>query len=430
MTFSLYNRFRQLEKVRVDKNALEGYLGATSSDGVLRTGSPLTYTDGGNYITLDVDIDAVLSDFFSLTNEPTGFENRTDSTLSWGGTRRLTIAPSGSTFDFYQEGIKYTKSSSENIQISNTSGAHYIYYEAGTLTESVNPSNATLDTIYEIKPLVTAVYWNATDGAAYMLGDERHGLQMDGVTHRLMHNTDGALWGSGLTLSGYTLDTGSDAALTFEVTNGEFFDQDITHSISDGTAVNQYEQQLSGGDAVVPILYRDDIDAIWKEDAASTLPYKVTGTGRLAYNNDDGDGTFSQIEVTDNKFMSITLVVTHDWQYPIKMIQGQNEYTDKKTAVEEALSEILSFGTLPTPEITFLYRLIMQTKDTFGGTKKAKIVDVTDLRGSLVTGSTAVAVDHGVLSGLADDDHNQYLLVDATRALDAEGFILATQVFG
>ncbi len=53
MTFSLYNRFRQLEKVRVDKDALEGYLGASSTDGVLRTGSNLSYTDGGDYITLD-----------------------------------------------------------------------------------------------------------------------------------------------------------------------------------------------------------------------------------------------------------------------------------------------------------------------------------------------------------------------------------------
>ena len=58
MTFSLYNRFRQLEKVRVDKDALEGYLGASSTNGVLRISSPLTYTDGGNYITLGLDTTA------------------------------------------------------------------------------------------------------------------------------------------------------------------------------------------------------------------------------------------------------------------------------------------------------------------------------------------------------------------------------------
>jgi len=58
VTFSLYNRFRQLEKVRVDKDALEAYLGASSSDGVLRTSSPLSYIDGGDYITLGLDTTA------------------------------------------------------------------------------------------------------------------------------------------------------------------------------------------------------------------------------------------------------------------------------------------------------------------------------------------------------------------------------------
>lgn len=68
MSFSLYGRFRQLEKVRVDKDALSGYLGATNADGVLRTGAPLTYTDGGNYITLDIDETAVDHDVLANTH--------------------------------------------------------------------------------------------------------------------------------------------------------------------------------------------------------------------------------------------------------------------------------------------------------------------------------------------------------------------------
>lgn len=46
-------------KVAIDSGATAGYLGAASSDGVLRTGSPLTYTDGGDYVTLDVDESAI-----------------------------------------------------------------------------------------------------------------------------------------------------------------------------------------------------------------------------------------------------------------------------------------------------------------------------------------------------------------------------------
>jgi len=43
------------EKVAVDSGATPGYLGATSADGVLRTSDPMTYNDGGDYVTLGVD---------------------------------------------------------------------------------------------------------------------------------------------------------------------------------------------------------------------------------------------------------------------------------------------------------------------------------------------------------------------------------------
>lgn len=42
------------EKVGIDSVATPGYLGAASNDGVLRTGEGLSYTDGGDFVTLDV----------------------------------------------------------------------------------------------------------------------------------------------------------------------------------------------------------------------------------------------------------------------------------------------------------------------------------------------------------------------------------------
>lgn len=40
------------EKVGIDAAATPGYIGAASNDGVLRTDTSLTYTDGGNFVTL------------------------------------------------------------------------------------------------------------------------------------------------------------------------------------------------------------------------------------------------------------------------------------------------------------------------------------------------------------------------------------------
>ncbi|MEE9510440.1 MAG: hypothetical protein V3V81_08100 [Candidatus Bathyarchaeia archaeon] len=74
MTFSLYNRFRDLEKVRVDSSAIEGFLGAASTDGVLRTSSPLSYTDGGDFITLGFTASSVKLDDLGTPDDNTDLD--------------------------------------------------------------------------------------------------------------------------------------------------------------------------------------------------------------------------------------------------------------------------------------------------------------------------------------------------------------------
>lgn len=348
-----------------------------------------------------------------------GFENRTDSDISFvSGTRTFTIAPAVASYTIWQDRTEYIKTSSDDIMISDVAGIHVIYYDSNTLTESVNPSHDTMDDIILNKVLVALIYWNTTDNDDIIFGDERHGYLMSGATHHYLHDVFSAQYESGFALSGYTLDTDSDTALNFEVTNGRIYDEDIELDIEDGTAANQYEQQLSGGDAEIPVMYRDDVTGAWTEAAASTLPYLTTGTGRLAYNDDDGDGTFSQVEVTNNKFMTYTLIATNDMEYPIKMVQGQEEYNTKNTALEDGPNEIIAFGDFPTPEATIIYRFIMQTNDGYGGTKKAKIIEITDFRGNPLVGNAAIAQDHGSLGGLADDDHAQYALADGSRTFD------------
>ncbi|KKN53770.1 hypothetical protein LCGC14_0598630, partial [marine sediment metagenome] len=411
---------------KVDKGKLDGIeaLADVTGSTAPQAHGPSHEDTGGDEISV-AGLDgktAELSTHETITNAATGFPNRGDSVLSFD-TVTFTITPAVSTFDYYIAGAKYTKSSAENIVIADTSGVHFIYYDGSTLSASINPSNAAIEDIILNKAWVATIYWQTTGagaGVAPLLADERHGVQMSGKTHHWLHDINGAAWHDGLTLSGYTEATDSDAALTFELTNGVYFDEDLEHTIIDGAPATQYAQQLNGGDAEIPIVYRNAA-GIWVQDAASTLPYKLISAGnRLAFNRDDGGGNWSQVEVADGKWVSMTLIATNDWQYPIKAIQGQNEYTDKKTAVEEATAEIISFGggTL-SPEVITLYRFVMQTKDTFSGTKKAKIETdgVTDFRGAQILGEAAAAGDHGTLSGLADDDHAQYIRADGTRAL-------------
>ena len=67
---------------------------------------------------------------FADMNEPTGFPNLTDSTITWSDStpdRTFTISPTSDNFSFYQKGKRYTKTN-ETIQIDNLEGLHIIYY--------------------------------------------------------------------------------------------------------------------------------------------------------------------------------------------------------------------------------------------------------------------------------------------------------------
>jgi len=248
-----------------------------------------------------------------------------------------------------------------------------------------------------------------------IIADERHGCIMSGATHHWLHDNIGARWKLGLTASDYILNTKSDAALTFEVSDGEFYDEDLEVEIENGSVANKYEQILNGADAQIPIIYRDDVDGTWTQDAATTLPYKNNLGGNLQYQNDDGDGTWSQIACTNNRYVVYWLVATNDWQTPIKMIQGSAQYISKNGALEGASTEIISWGDFPSPEVVILYQFIMQT-GSYAGTKNAQIVEVLDFRASGITGASANPTSHSTLSNLGNDDHAQYILVDGTRA--------------
>ena len=54
------------DKVAIDEDATPDYIGNSATTGVLRTSAPITYTDGGDYITLDIDETAI--DHNILTN--------------------------------------------------------------------------------------------------------------------------------------------------------------------------------------------------------------------------------------------------------------------------------------------------------------------------------------------------------------------------
>jgi len=335
-----------------------------------------------------------------ITKDPTGFPStwETDTAITWTDAapdRTFSIQPTGTSFTYYHDGVMYT-STGDTVQITDTSGGWFIYYDGATLTAS---QAITAEQFIKDYVAVGFVYWNATDGASPLHAVECHGLSMASDTHYHLHEVFGAKYQEGLTLSGYTEDTYSDAALQFAVTAGEFHDEDISVEISNGGG--GYWSQTLSPTASCPLYYK--IGTIWTHQAPSTLPY-ILGDGgvRLAYNLNTL-GTWTKEDVTSNKFVNYFLIATNDIDHPVAMVMGIEQYLTSTAAEDAATSELVSIGDLLGPEAVYLYTITLQAKTGGGGTYNAQITNVTDLRLlglSTVVVSAAASGDHATQSNL------------------------------
>ena len=313
--------------------------------------------------------------------EPTGFIDTT-ATLSWSdGSLALTITGAHS---FYQSGVLYNRGTTTKALSADTSGIHYYYYSNGVLSTSMTWPGFNV-------PLVAIVYWNTTTNKG-LLTEERHGFVMDGATHAWMHNTVGPRYVSGL--------VGTFTNTTFSMTAGSIYDEDLAISIGAATTCN--------------ILYKNG-SSDWAWDAAQTNYMKMNGAN-VRYNN----GT-ALADASSNNYVAYWFFATNDATTPIWVIMGQRQDTTIANARANNTYESLSLGTLPSKEMKLLYRVIVRNDAT-------PYEEAQDLRQvSNIPAGTYIAPDHGMLAGLADDDHTQYLLrTDVSNSM-ARAYLGAAQ---
>jgi hypothetical protein len=351
----------------------------------------------------------------SPTMEPIGFENKSQSSLSFNeATRELTISPTLSSYVVWCAGKKFVKTSAETIQISNDSALHFVFFDSeGRLGTRQSYFN------WESEAPVSYVYWNSTDQKAYFFADERHGIVLDWATHEYLHRTRGAAIANGFGVNNYTI-TGlgtSNADAQIDIANGTFFDEDlqvdIVHSAT--PTANTWEQRLQGG-SYIPVFYR--LNNHWKKDTATQFPLKQ-GTSRPQYNLNSG-GTWSTVDVANNRFAISWIIATNNLNEPIIAVLGQEDYGDKGSAEADFYGS-LDLSGFPVVEFRPLYKIIYECKDSYTNTPKAAFRTISDLRSVIAAdqGVSAVAVsDHGSLTGLVDDDHTQYLTGARHDALD------------
>jgi hypothetical protein len=383
----------------------------TAEIGSLDELSDVTITDAADGELLIYDGTEWVNDTLP-TSEPMGHEDKTQSAISFlAVTRQFTIQPVSTNHVVWCAGRRFVKNSAENITLPSTPGLYYISYNsAGELQYEL-----TYFTWHEDTP-TAYVYWNGTD---YLLFDERHGITLDWATHEYLHRTRGAVLANGFGASNYTTEGvgDSDADIRIDIANGTFFDEDlqvdITHSAT--PTANTWEQVLQGA-AEIPVIYLSG--TTWDFDSATEFPLKQ-GTSLPKYNLNTA-GTWSTPDLGNGTFGITWIIATNILGTPIIGILGQEEYNNLGQA-EAAEWSNLYLDNFPAVELRPLYKIAYEVKTSYTNTPKAVLKGVYDLRryGSTAGEIPALPVaDHGSLTGLADDDHLQYLNQSRHDALD------------
>lgn len=363
---------------------------------------------------------------WSQANEPTGFENLIDTTISWDdGTKVFTITPTGASFNVWVHAKKFTFSAPETKDISGViaEGNWYFYYDdTGVLQGSQTPFD------FLMHAAVSVMYWDATNAKAIQLNEERHQTCIPNCTMEFLHEAFGIVFISGLGITPGTLPipgTGAaDADAEIALTDGVLHDEDLHINPHDSGGDVRFRQDLTPI-SQIPVFHRDTVTGVWRRKDATDFPVQEgpgAGNDRLQWNDPDagGAGVWGLSEVGDNGFVAVFLACIPDLGEPIFAILGQEEHGTLQDAQENNNYADLALGT-DFREQRVLYRLIFQTNDTYANTPKARLVDVTDLRTAQLgsPAGTIIPNYHAALSGRADaDQHPASALVPATGGFD------------
>lgn len=348
--------------------------------------------------------------------EPTGFET-ISSTISIGTldgydpayefdstATTFTITPIGEQI-VWVDGRRFTKTAPETVSVPNN-GLTFVYYNSAGVLSAKN-------TFFDLKTEAPVSYVYRHEGKVLFMGDERHGITMDGATHEYLHRTRGAAYATGFGANGFTLigNGTTESHATINLASGEFYDEDLLISIQHGLTGDRFTQPLETP-AQLPVFYH--ANGGWDAVKATNIP-AISGTARMAYNLKTGE-VWSVQNIQNNHFGIMYVLATNNLLAPVMAVMGQESY-GSKGAAEAALYADFDLDGFPFFEFRPLYKLIYEVKDSYTNAIKAALRGVMDVRtiSSSGVGTSAAQVnDHGSLTGLFDDDHPQYL--NAARA--------------
>jgi len=352
----------------------------------------------------------ITNEAVSATGEPNGFPNLTDSSMTVTNNRTFSITPTGASFDIFVKGNKFTISSTESVTFPDTEGLHYVYYDDAGVLASTTVAPASL---FSEVAFAQILRWDATNNTLIYVGEERHGIVMDGKTHEYLHDTEGTRFVSGHALGDITADGGGavDSDATLSVGSGTIADEDLFLQAAATTNATQ----------VWETYFKTDTGD-WRRENTGNFPLRATANTTVTYNLFSG-GTWSQSNLSNNQLVLAHIFRTNSTTVPYICVQGESGYANIPAARAGAVIEIgdLFLSGLPFVEFSPLGTVIYQYSSAYGNSINAQIRstdlgdDYVDWRDEQITPSGGPS-DHGSLSGLSDPDHPLTALQQSSAA--------------
>lgn len=273
----------------------------------------------------------------------------------------------------------------------------HIYFDETGVLQTTTTFTSSIITDYAY---VASANWNATTAKCNLLGEERHGREMNSQTHVYNHWTRHAVLELPAGFALTNLNTGGNgndnSHAQFGIVGGAFWDEDIRHSIASKSFP-----------ASIPGFYLLS-SGVWTRWPSSTFPLIYGVGGTLANWNQNSGGTWSLQQVPNNDFVLSHIFITNDVNQPVIFICGQSVYNTQNNARAGALTEIknLTLTGLPTAEFVPIATLIFQTSNSNSNTPKSRLrttdsgEDYIDWRQVSVTGAAGtVSPSWGNITG-------------------------------
>jgi len=264
-------------------------------------------------------------------------------------------------FQYWAEGIRVEKTTTQSIVWDNTTGARYFYFDKSGVLNQIADSDMTYE-IFVKNAICGFVGFNATTGKLIVQAtDEQHGIGMPAPTHFRLHKRDGAVHLGGGEITGMA--DGSE----------------VYTSISEVTSADEDINIVTSATTTTPFLYRIGAANAFVETATPDLNLALLDSSKTQYNKEVG-GVWSLADATG--YVIYVIYWTHDKTNPIKKLVGTENFSSRSEAREALRQQVglIQKNGLPSPEVYPMFAYIVKTNGDLEDSGSPAHTTYVDLR--------------------------------------------------